>query len=111
MHPARAYPRSGGREPRTYLTAREKDVLFFMANGHTNRQIGRALGLSEDTIKTRVGKVLRKLRVHDRAHAVAVALRMGLLDLEAVEVPPGANCGYLGSAPDLAETVTAGGEG
>jgi hypothetical protein len=38
--------------------------------------------------------VLRKLRVGDRTQAVAVALRMGLLALDEVEIPAGANRGY-----------------
>ncbi|MFE1949982.1 response regulator transcription factor [Streptomyces sp. NPDC059524] len=81
-------------EPRTYLTAREKDTLRLAANGKTNHAIARELGLSEETVKTRMQKLRRKLRADDRAHAVAIGLALGLLRLEDVVVPPDANRGY-----------------
>lgn len=79
---------------RTYVTRREIAVLRLAANGHTNRQIGRHLGLAEEAVKSRMQSALRKLRVHDRAQAVAVAIRLGLLDLDDVDVPDGANQGW-----------------
>lgn len=81
-------------QPRAYITARERETLLLAANGHTNRSIARAMGLTEDTVKTRMVKIRRKLRAADRTHAVAIALALGLLSLADVEVPPDANCGY-----------------
>ncbi|MFM9373212.1 response regulator transcription factor [Streptomyces sp. Da 82-17] len=94
-HPVRAYPRTLAVEPRTFLTAREKATLILAANGNTNRAIGKAMGIGEETVKTRMQAILRKLRVNDRAQAVAVALRLELIDLDDVVVPHGANAGYL----------------
>jgi DNA-binding NarL/FixJ family response regulator len=90
----RIHPRSLTTEPRTYLTTRERQALVLAANGHTNRAIGRALGIGEETVKTRMQSILRKLRVNDRAQAVAVALRLGVLGMDDITVPAGANCGY-----------------
>jgi DNA-binding NarL/FixJ family response regulator len=90
----RAYPRRALTDPRTYVTDRERQALVLAANGKTNAAIGRALGISEETVKSRMQSVLRKLRVGDRTQAVAVALRMGLLALDEVEIPAGANRGY-----------------
>jgi DNA-binding NarL/FixJ family response regulator len=92
-HPARNLPRRPA-IPRTYVTARELSVLRLAANGNTNRAIGRKLGVGEETVKTYMQQVLRKLRVHDRAQAVAVGLRLGLLSMDEVVVPDGANQGY-----------------
>jgi DNA-binding NarL/FixJ family response regulator len=61
------------------LTEREMQVLRGMANGKSNAQIGRELYLSEDTIKTHARRLFRKLRVNDRAQAVASGFRLGLV--------------------------------
>jgi DNA-binding NarL/FixJ family response regulator len=61
------------------LTQREGEVLAHLAKGLDNREIGAALYISEDTVKTHVKSILRKLGAKDRAHAVAIALRGGLL--------------------------------
>ena len=62
------------------LTSREIDILKLVASGHSNREIAAALILSLGTVKTHLDDVYRKLGVSDRAHAVAVAMRRGLLD-------------------------------
>ena len=90
----RAYRRRALTDPRTYVTDREREALVLAANGRTNAAIARALGLSEETVKSRMQSVLRKLRVGDRTQAVAVSLRLGLLSLDEVEIPAGANRGY-----------------
>lgn len=64
------------------LTARELEVLRWIVLGHTNRQIGREMGISEDTIKFHVSNVLGKLGVSSRSKAVAVGLKSGLVRLE-----------------------------
>jgi DNA-binding NarL/FixJ family response regulator len=61
------------------LTERELQVLTGMAGGKSNAQIGRDLYLSEDTIKTHARRLFRKLGVGDRAQAVAIGFRAGLV--------------------------------
>ena len=89
----RAYPARTD-EPRSYVTSRQRQILTLAANGNTNRSIGRALGIGEEAVKSQMQKILRKLRAADRTQAVAVALRLGLISLEDVELPPHANQGY-----------------
>lgn len=62
------------------LNIRELQVLLGIADGRTNAQIGRALGLREDTVKVYARRVRRKLGgARDRAHAVHLAWERGLL--------------------------------
>lgn len=61
------------------LTERELQVLTGMSQGKSNAQIGRDLYLSEDTIKTHARRLFRKLGVNDRAQAVALGFRRGLV--------------------------------
>jgi DNA-binding CsgD family transcriptional regulator len=58
------------------LTAREQEVLELMASGATNNQIARELVVSEGTVKSHVKRILRKLRVDNRAGAVARYLHL-----------------------------------
>jgi DNA-binding NarL/FixJ family response regulator len=64
---------------RLALTERELQVLRGMADGKSNAEIGRDLFVSEDTVKTHARRLFRKLGARDRAHAVAVAFRSGLV--------------------------------
>lgn len=61
------------------VTARELEILAHVADGLTNRQIGSKLAVSEETVKTHLSRAMAKLGVSDRAQAVAVLLRRGLL--------------------------------
>lgn len=61
------------------LTRRELEVLVGMSNGRSNAQIGADLFLSEDTVKTHARRLFRKLGAADRAQAVAIGLRQGLI--------------------------------
>lgn len=65
--------------PAATLTDRELEVLSGMCEGQSNAEIGRALFLSEDTVKTHARRLFRKLGAADRAHAVAISLRRGLV--------------------------------
>ena len=63
------------------LTARERGVLAEVARGRSNREIAKALSLSEKTVKTHVSAILGKLGVQDRTQAALHAVRTGLVDL------------------------------
>ena len=60
------------------LTERELDVLRLIAEGKNNGEISGELFLSESTVKTHVGRVLAKLQLRDRVHAVIFAKQHGL---------------------------------
>jgi DNA-binding NarL/FixJ family response regulator len=61
------------------LSDREVEVLEGMSRGKSNAQIGRELYLSEDTVKTHARRLFRKMGAADRAQAVALGFRWGLL--------------------------------
>lgn len=61
------------------LTPRECEVLELLARGHSNREIGARLYVSETTAKFHVGNILRKLDVSRRAEAVYEASKLGLI--------------------------------
>jgi DNA-binding NarL/FixJ family response regulator len=63
------------------LTAREREVLEMMAEGLSNRVIGRRLGISTYTVKCHVASILGKLRAGTRTEAVTLGVRSGLLSL------------------------------
>ena len=65
------------------LTKRETQILTYVAEGNTNKEIARILSISEQTIKNHVSAILRKLNANDRAHAVTLALHGGWISPEA----------------------------
>jgi DNA-binding NarL/FixJ family response regulator len=60
------------------LTQRESEVLALLVAGHSNRAVAGKLVISEDTVKTHIRGLYRKLGVADRAGAISVALREGV---------------------------------
>ena len=66
------------REQLAGLTAREEEILKLLATGESNREIGRRLSISEQTVKNHVASIFRKLQVNDRTKAALLAVRLGL---------------------------------
>jgi DNA-binding NarL/FixJ family response regulator len=67
----------------TSLTAREREILTLVAQGHSNRDIADRLVISERTARTHVSNVLTKLQLSSRTQAALLAIREGLI------LPPG----------------------
>jgi two-component system, NarL family, response regulator DegU len=63
------------------LTPREREVLEHAALGLSNREIGEALQIAEQTVKNHFGSAMRKLSLHDRTHAVVIAIGEGLIGM------------------------------
>lgn len=63
------------------LTEREIDVLKLIAAGNANKQIADELSMTEATIKKRITNILSKLGANDRAHAVTIGLKRGIIEL------------------------------
>jgi DNA-binding NarL/FixJ family response regulator len=63
------------------LTSREIEILRLIAVGSTNKQIGRQVGLADETVKAYLKSIFVKLDVADRTHAVTLAAKRGFLEL------------------------------
>lgn len=63
------------------LTPREVDVLRLIADGNANKQIADLLSIGEASVKSYVANVLSKLGANDRAHAVTIGLKRGIIEL------------------------------
>jgi NarL family two-component system response regulator LiaR len=70
------------RRPLDQLSPRELEVLAALARGRTNRQIARALGISEETVKAHVSSILAKLGLADRTQAAIFGLQHRLVPLD-----------------------------
>lgn len=77
-----APPRPGepGEPGECELAEREQEILSLVAKGFNFQEIGRLLGISNNTVKTHIYRIYRKLSVHSRGEAVFEAKRLGLLD-------------------------------
>ncbi len=63
------------------LTVREIDVLRLIGAGNANKQIADQLSIGEATVKSHVTNILSKLGANDRAHAVTIGLKRGIIEL------------------------------
>lgn len=63
-------------QPPPALSPREREVMTLVAQGHTNADIGRALFLGEDTVKTHLRRALHKLDANNRTAAAIAFLRL-----------------------------------
>jgi len=69
------------RMARSNLTPREHQVLQLVAKGLTNKEIGRALGISDNTARNHVNSIIEKLEVSDRTEAATIAISQGLIPM------------------------------
>jgi two-component system, NarL family, response regulator len=67
---------------RSNLTARELEILKMLTKGLTNKQIGHALGISENTVRNHVNSIIEKLEVCDRTEAATTAIQRGIIDVD-----------------------------
>ena len=70
-----------GETPGEALTDREMEVLNLLAQGKTNKEIAKALVITERTVKFHVSSILRNLQATNRTEAVSQAARLGLIEL------------------------------
>jgi DNA-binding NarL/FixJ family response regulator len=75
---ARAAAGFSGAPPRLELTPRQHEILLLVADGLSYKEVGAALGLSENTVKYHMGEILTRLHLKNREQVVAHALRSGL---------------------------------
>ena len=62
------------------LTRRQRQILQLIADGRSTAQVAHSLGLSAETVRTHTKAILARIDARDRAHAVAIALRSGLIE-------------------------------
>jgi DNA-binding NarL/FixJ family response regulator len=66
---------------RGLVDRREIDVLRLIGGGNSNKQIAGQLSIGEATVKSHVTNILSKLSANDRAHAVTIGLKRGIIEL------------------------------
>ena len=64
----------------TPLSNRESEILQWVAHGSSTKEVARELGISPHTVKTHLERIFEKLGANDRAQAVAIAFRLGLVE-------------------------------
>ena len=68
---------------RSNLTTRELEILKMVARGLTNKEIGKALEISGNTVRNHVNSIIEKLEVSDRTEATTTAIQRGLIEADA----------------------------
>lgn len=61
------------------FSEREQEILLFLSQGYTNKEIAKSLGISPNTVKTHISKLFEKLEVNNRTQAVAEAKLLKLI--------------------------------
>jgi two-component system NarL family response regulator len=74
--------RLADRMMRSNLTGRETEILEMLAKGLTNKEIGRALEISDNTVRNHVISIISKLEVSDRTEAATAAIQRGIISSE-----------------------------
>ncbi len=74
--------RLAARMMRSSLTIRELEILKMVAKGLTNKQIGRVLEISGNTVRNHVNSIIEKLEVSDRTEATTTAIQRGLIEVD-----------------------------
>lgn len=69
------------RTHRSTLSPRELEILEMLSRGFTNREIGRAFGISRYTVRNHINNINQKLEVCDRTEAASVAMKQGIISL------------------------------
>ncbi len=69
-------------EPYDRLTAREREVLKLIAEGHTSREVANILFISLKTVQGHRAKIMEKLSIHNRTELIKYALRKGLVSID-----------------------------
>jgi DNA-binding NarL/FixJ family response regulator len=64
------------------LTFREREILYYAANGNTNKQIASILKICDQTVRNHMTAIFRTLNANNRAHAVFLAMRGGWISAE-----------------------------
>ncbi|MFD8949421.1 LuxR C-terminal-related transcriptional regulator [Streptomyces xanthophaeus] len=72
---------------RPVLTRRQREVLLLVANGHSNNRIAHQQGVTPNSVTEVLTAAYRRLGVADRAQAVAVGLRLGVIDMDDIRIP------------------------
>jgi two-component system NarL family response regulator len=80
--PSNIASRLAERMMRTDLTVRELEILKMLAKGPTNKEIARALGISDNTVRNHVNSIIEKLDVSDRTEAATTAIQRGLITVD-----------------------------
>jgi DNA-binding NarL/FixJ family response regulator len=77
LRPALLSARATQRTPA--LSSREREIMQLLAEGHTGDEVADQLFLSNQTVKTHIRNAVTKLEARNRVHAIAIALRDGLI--------------------------------
>lgn len=72
---------SASLDPFDTLTAREREVLQLVAEGHTNSEIARLLSISLKTVKAHRSNLMQKLGLHDRGELIKLAIQRGIIEV------------------------------
>ncbi|MBL3664472.1 helix-turn-helix transcriptional regulator [Streptomyces sp. M2CJ-2] len=73
------------------LTARQREVLRYIAGGYSSTQIGRRLGIHRNTVDRHLAEIYQRLGANDRSHAVALAIYHGHITLPELAAIAGAH--------------------